>query len=187
MNLHKSIHQLLGQHLLESFDSKKFVDWAILCMKAGYESESLFILGGLDHASTQERAAYFWQALEELGIHINATTADISYGKFIASLVLNQELTPLQGLAAMTQIFHAPKCINKDHFFHFHEITIELDCMDHVGLPIGVPAKIPIDDLEPFLRKEFELFLVYEQLGKQRATQQYQFCHNWEILLNHTN
>jgi len=49
MNIKEETYKLLAQRLLTYFDCKKFVDWAMILLQNGYESESLIILAGLDN------------------------------------------------------------------------------------------------------------------------------------------
>lgn len=157
MNIQEEIYKTLGQKLLDEFDSKKLVDWAVRLLAHKYESESLFILAGLDYNSREEREHYFWRAIEELGIDLDKETSDISYGKYIAALVINNTITPEAGLNEMTNIYHATK--HKKCFLHFYEIEKEIGWIENVGYPPGIKPEIPIENLEEFLKKEFELFL----------------------------
>ncbi len=63
MNVKEETYKLLAQRLLTYFDSKKFVDWAMILLQNGYESESLIILAGLDNDTTEVREKYFWQTI----------------------------------------------------------------------------------------------------------------------------
>ena len=182
MTLETEIYQIIGQRLSNKFDSKIMVDWAVSKMLLNYESESLVILAGLDRESTEERAHYFWKSAEELGVDVKEETADISYGEYIAKSVLENKMTAEIGLKEMTKIYRSAKSNNKQKFLHFHEISLELGCMEHIGLPVGVEAKIPFEDLDNFLKKEFTLFLNHLKSGTERVYKENEFFHNWNKL-----
>lgn len=149
-------------------------------IESNYESESLLILAGLDFDLTEEREEYFWKAVKELEIDIEAENSDIEYGKFIANSVLKNELTPEIGLQEMTKIYRSTKTKNKDKFFHFNEIDEEIGWIENIGYPIGVKPKIPIENLDEFLRTEFELFLKHEKLETKRQFKENEYGHNRE-------
>ena len=184
MSLEIEIYQIISQRLLDEFDSIKMVKWAVDKLNSKYNSESLQILAGLDLESTEERENYFWNSVKELGFDIKEETSDLSYGKYIAKLVLNNELSSDQGLKEMTKIYNSNKSKNKMKFFHFNEIDLELSCMEHIGLPIGVKPKIPFGNMDDFLKKEFELFLKNDELGIEREYKENEFHYNWDKLLS---
>ena len=183
MSIENEIYQIIGQRLLDEFDSKQLVDWAVNKLEAKYDAESLWILAGLDSGSREEREDYFWKSLQELNIDINEENADISYGKFIARSVLKNQMPSYIGLKEMVKIYHSNKSRKKNKFFHFNEIALEVSCMENIGLPLGVEPKIPYEDMESFLRKEFESFLEHEKLGIERKVLKNEYHHNWDKLL----
>lgn len=181
MQIQEEIYQILGQKLSDGFDSEKLVDWAIKLLMSKYESESLWILAGLNSDSIEGIEKYFWDAIEELGIDLKKETSDVTYAKYVAKSVLINKIKPKDGLNEMIKIYRTTK--DKDKFNHFNEIELELSWMDNIGLPSGVAPKIPIDSLDEFLKNEFDLFLKYEELGVKRKFEPNQFHHNWEELL----
>ena len=72
MNIQDETYKILGQRLLDEFDSIKMVEWAVDAIKMGYDSESLIILAGLDFESTEERENYFWKSVKELNLNIKS-------------------------------------------------------------------------------------------------------------------
>ncbi|WP_207518340.1 hypothetical protein, partial [Flavobacterium psychrophilum] len=95
MSVKEETEILLAKILLSNFDSKNYVDWAISVIESGIESNSLFILAGLDDEDTEIREKYFRKVVEELKIEINYEDFALlqNYAKFIAEKVINGTLS----------------------------------------------------------------------------------------------
>lgn len=52
------------------FNYKKYIDWAIMLLEQGYDSDSICILAGLDDDDHEVQYKYFERSIEELNIEI---------------------------------------------------------------------------------------------------------------------
>lgn len=101
--------KVLGRCLLNSFDSKEYVDWAVKLGSLGYDSESMWILAGLDNESKEEREEYFWKAVKELDLSVSRPKKGnlIDYAVYVTNAVLQNFITSREGVNEMFEIFIA--------------------------------------------------------------------------------
>jgi len=158
----EEIYKLLAQRALSNFDSKKLIDWAIMLMNLGFDSESLIILAGLDSDTTEEREKYFWQIIDELGLDKNRTDYELfeSYSVYIAEEVVNKKITPMDGLKIMQDIVRSTDYCNK--YIQFYEIDEDLDYLNYENNTI-FNSGLTLKNADIFIIKEFELFLEAEK------------------------
>ncbi len=168
-------YKLLGQRVLSHFDSKKLIDWAIMLMGKGFNSESLIILAGLDSDTTEDREQYFWQAVDELGLDINKTDFELIdyYAIYVAESVLNQKIAPKDGLTIMQDIVRFTDYSKR--YIQFYEIEEDLDYLKYDNHTIFNP-KLTLKNADKFITREFELFLETEKYKIDDETRELAYC-----------
>jgi hypothetical protein len=178
MNLQEEIYRILGQRLLDEFNSIKLVEWAVNAMKMGYDSESLVILAGLDYESTEEREEYFWKSIKELNLDIQTEESELIsyYANYVACEVLNRSISPLSGLKKMNALCQTTEYDSK--YIQFYEISEDLDYLNYGSHPPIYNQGITKENTEQFIIREFELFLECEELGIDHETREMAFCNN---------
>lgn len=175
MNVREETYKLLAQRLLTFFDSKKMVDWAMILLQNGYESESLIILAGLDTDTTQEREKYFWQSISELQIDINVTDFELidNYAIYIAKSVVDKQINPYSGLEIMQDIVRESDYSKR--YIQFYELDEDIDYLKYDNRTI-FNTGLTLENKENFIRKEFELFLEAENLKITDETRELSYC-----------
>ena len=175
MNIKEETYKLLAQRLLTYFDSKKLVDWAMILLQNGYESESLIILAGLDSDSTEVREKYFWQSISELQLDINANDFELieNYAIYIAKSVIGNQLNPHSGLTVMQDIVRESDYSKR--FIQFFELDEDIDYLKYDNRTVFNPG-LTLENTESFIKKEFELFLEAERLKITDETRELSYC-----------
>lgn len=168
-------YKILAQRVLSHSDSKKLIDWAIILMGKGFDSESLIILAGLDSDTTEEREQYFWQAIDELGLDINRTDFELieNYAIYVAESVLNKKIAPRDGLTIMQDVVRSTDYSKK--YVQFYEIDEDLDYLkfdNHTIFNSGLTLK----NADRFITREFELFLETEKYKIDDKTRELAYC-----------
>lgn len=178
MNIQEETNKVLGQRLLDEFDSKKLVEWAVTAMQIGYDSESLVILAGLDYESTEEREEYFWKSIEELNLDIKREEPALinDYAIYVANAVLKGLISPKSGLKKMNDICRATEYDSK--YIQFYELDEDLDYLNYGEHPPIYNQGITKENADNFLIKEFEMFLECEELGIEKSVRETAFCNN---------
>lgn len=180
MNIQEETHEVLGQRLMDKFDSKKLVEWAVSTMQKGYDSESLVILAGLDYDSTEEREKYFWKSIKELNLDIKSEKTELinDYAKYVANAVLKGSISPRSGLQKMNDI-----CLTTGYdskYIQFYEIDEDLDYLNYGEHSPIYNQGITKENADNFIIKELELFLECEELGIEKSVRETAFCNNCE-------
>jgi hypothetical protein len=159
MDIREEACIVLGQMYLQEFDSKKMVEWAVHALQAGYDSESLAILAGLDYDTTEERIEYFWKSVQELNLDIQKEKFEYiqDYAVYVAKAVGQGLLSPESGLQKMLEICRAT---NYDApYISFYDLAEDLDLIKSgAHLPIFNPG-ITRENARDFIKKAFEAFL----------------------------
>jgi hypothetical protein len=157
MNVKEETYKLLAQRLLTYFDSKKFVDWAMILLQNGNESESLIILAGLDYDTTEVREKYFWQSISELQLEINATDFELieNYAIYVAKSVIDNQLNPHSGLAVMQDIVRESDYSKR--YIQFFELDEDIDCLKYDNRTIFNPG-LTLENKESFIKKNLSCF-----------------------------
>ncbi len=168
-------YKILAQKVLSHFDSKKLIDWAIMLMGKGFDSESLIILAGLDSDTTEEREQYFWQTIDELGFDLNRTDFELieNYAVYVAESVVNKKIAPMDGLTIMQDIVRSTDYSKK--YIQFYEIDEDLDYLkydNHTIFNTGLTLK----NADSFVTREFELFLETEKCKIDDKTRELAYC-----------
>ena len=180
MNLQEETYKILGQRLLDEFDSKKLVEWAVNAMKLGYDSKSLIILAGLDYESTEEREEFFWKSVEELNLNIKREASELinDYAKYVANAVVNMQLSPKIGLSKMYGICRSTDYDSK--YIQFYELDEDLDYLDYGQSTPIYNQGITKENADAFIFREFELFLEFEALDIEKELRKKAFCNKCE-------
>jgi TRAP-type uncharacterized transport system, periplasmic component len=175
MDIKEETHKLLAIRLLTFFDSKKFVDWAMILLQNGYESESLVILAGLDNDTTEEREKYFWQSIDELQLDIIKDDFELisNYAIYIAKAVMDNQLNPISGLEVMQSIVQGSGYSKR--FIPFYEIEEDLDYLKYDNMTI-FNSGLTLENVENVIKKEFELFLEAERLKITDEVRESSYC-----------
>lgn len=181
MNVKEETYKLLAQRLFTHFESKKMIEWAILLMQNGYESESLIILAGLDSDTTEEREKYFWQSVSELKLDINISDFELIdiYAIYIAKSVVDQQMNSYTGLSVMQDIVR--KTDYSKRYIQFYELEEDLDYLKYDNRAI-FNSELSLANAEDFIKKEFELFLEAERLKIDDETREMSFCQKCNII-----
>lgn len=163
MNIQEETYLILAQRLLDQFDSKKLVEWAEHAMKSGYDSDSLIILAGLYYESTEEREAYFWKAVEELNLNIKKEASALisDYAKYVATAVVNMQLSPKSGLSKMCNICRSTGYDSK--YIQFYELEEDMDSFNYEEYTPVFNQGITKENADEFTIRAFELFLEYQE------------------------
>ncbi|QCK16105.1 hypothetical protein [Mangrovivirga cuniculi] len=168
-------YKILAQRVLSHFDSKKLIDWAIMLMGKGFDSESLIILAGLDSDTTEEREQYFWQTIDELGFDINRTDFELieNYAVYVAESVVNKKIAPMDGLTIMQDIVRSTDYSKK--YVQFYEIDEDLDYLKYDNHTI-FNSGLTLKNADSFIIREFELFLETEKYNIDDKTRELAYC-----------
>ncbi len=168
-------NKILAQRILSYFDSKKLIDWAVMLMSKGFDSESLVILAGLDYDTTEEREKYFWQTIDELGLDIYRTDFELieSYAIYVAELVVNKKITPIEGLKLMQDIVR--KTDYSKRYIQFYEIDEDLEYLHYDNHTI-FSSELTLNNVDSFITREFELFLEAEKYKIDEETRELAYC-----------
>lgn len=168
-------YKILAQRLFSYFDSKKLIDWAIMMMENGYDSESLIILAGLDNESTEEREQYFWQTIDELNLDVNKSDFDLidNYAEYVAESVVNKKIAPKDGLSIMQEIVRSTDYSSK--YVQFYELDEDLDYLKYDNRTI-FNSGLTLKNADSFITREFELFLDTEKHKIDKNIRESAYC-----------
>lgn len=181
MNAQEETYKLLAQRLFSYFDSKKLVDWAVIMLENGYDSESLIILAGLDSDSTVLREQYFWQAIEELKLDKSKSDIELidDYAVYIAESVLCKKIDPKNGLLIMQEIVRATDYSNR--YIPFYQLDEDLEYLKYDNRTI-FNSGLSIENAETFIIKEFELFLDAKKLKIDNTLCESAYCNKCGLI-----
>lgn len=175
LNIQEETYKLLSQRLFSYFDSKKLVDWALMMMENGCDSNSLIILAGLDNDSTEVREQYFWQTIDELKLDVNKSDFDLidHYAIYIGESVVNKKIAPKDGLSIMQEIVRTTYYSSK--YIQFYELDEDLDYLKYDNRTI-FNSELSLENADKFIIKEFELFLETEKLKIDDTIRESAYC-----------
>lgn len=143
MDLDRLTYDFIGRKLLDDYDSRILVDWALAMMSCGIENENVLILAGLENAEVSEREHYFWRAVGELGIGLKNDPQSILhfFAKHYAADVLSGKYDFFDGIREMYAV-----SIMSDHAETFRELNQlfwEMNAISYDG-PVREPLPIHI-------------------------------------------
>lgn len=175
MNVQEETYKLLAQRLFSYFDSKKLVDWAVMMIENGFDSDSLIILAGLDNDLTEVREKYFWQTIDELKLDVNKSDFDLidHYAIYIAESVVNKKIAPKDGLSIIQEIVRTTNYSTK--YIQFYELDEDLDYLKYDNRTI-FNSGLSLGNADKFIIDEFELFLETEKLKIDDTIRQSTYC-----------
>lgn len=162
MEIEKLTLPILGKKLLPNFDSKEFVEWAVTVLGSGKNSESLSILAGLDHDSQEIREKYFLKTIDELKINIGKSDIQLieNYVFHLSNQVISGNISPREGLKIMQDVVVATDYSSK--YIQFFDVDEDLSHLTYSGRTL-FNSNLHENNIEEFIRKEFELFLLLEK------------------------
>jgi hypothetical protein len=158
MDPQDELNKVLAQRIFYTFDSKTLVDWAVMMMHNGLESESLIILAGLDKESTEEREQYFLRTIKDLNLDNSKSEIDLLnyYASYVAESVIHKKIKPLDGLTLMYNIVLATDY--SDKYIQFSYIYEDLNYLQNYQ-PAIFSSGLSLENKESYILKEFELLL----------------------------
>ena len=175
VNIQEETYRILGERLITNFNSKKLVDWALMLVENGYESENLIILAGLYNDSTEEIEKYFWKTIEDLKINTNKPDEELIeiYALQLVEDVIAGRINPLNGLALMQDVIQATDYSNR--FVQFYDLDEDLDYLQYEGKPL-YNSGLNSNNKEEFVLEEFKIFLEMENLQIESDIREKSYC-----------
>ena len=179
MNIIDEAYELLSRRILEDIDSKGFVSWALNVAKKGYDSESLWILAGLDNENSEVIEEYFWKTVHELNLEIENNIDEDTlnwYATYIAHKVVVDDIDLDEAIGIMYQI-----CLFTDYderYVPFYELKEDLDCLEYSDISPIFNSKITKENANSFIVKEFDLFLECKKLGITKGIYESAYCND---------
>ena len=164
MDLSTSLLHLQARRQLQNFDAQELVDWAVAALVAGYETEHLVMLAGMDRDSREEKEAYFERAVQELSIPLPA--ADDSTLRAYASHLAQAGAQGTIGYRdALNQLLEIYRLLDYEpRYLRLFELGEDLLSMD-AGYPSFYSAQLSPENAEQIVRETFAHFLAGEALG----------------------
>lgn len=157
MDASKLTYKILGQKLLNWYNSKVLVDWAVALMQNGFDSESLVILAGLDNSDTEEREKYFWKSVQELNINVDKKEIDLIgfYVDYLVDEVLAGNVPPKFALKQMCDV--VIKTDYNPKYMDFYMLDVEIDSIEYDGNRIFA-SDLNKKNTDEYILNEFKLF-----------------------------
>ncbi|RKD91655.1 hypothetical protein [Mangrovibacterium diazotrophicum] len=182
MNVQEETYRLLAEKLVTAIDSKRYVDWAVSLLVAGLESESLIILAGLDNYPTEEREKYFWQSVNELNLDFKKSDFELieDYSIYTAQKVLSGELNELKALKILNEVWIASDYNPK--YRQFGDLLEDVDYLEYEGTTI-FNSGLNKNNIEKFVKTEFELFLKAEELKLDNEIREKSICDKCDLIV----
>ena len=171
-------HVILGKQLICDLNSKDFVDWAVTIMQQGYESDSLFILAGLDNERTEVREKYFYDSVRDLKIDINKTNQDLI--KIYAKSV-NNEIDIEDAFRKMCTI--ARETDYDRRYIGFYIIEEDLECLEYTNRTCFT-TDLTLDNYKEYIKNEFQIFLEMFEVTIPDSEKGKYYCTDCESLIS---
>lgn len=175
MTLEELTLEIYAERALRYFESKHLVTWAINVLTLGYESENLYILGGLDNASTEEREIYFWKSIADLKLNIEKSEADLmeNYALTIAKKAISEEVSIEYAFSQMRKIVSASGYNYR--YITFYEIDEDMDYLNYNNSPLYNPG-LTLENSKEFILEEMKIFVEMEGLNISREQRHKCYC-----------
>lgn len=175
-------HVILGKQLICDFDSKDFVDWAVTIMQQGYESDSLFILAGLDNERTEVREKYFYDSVRDLKIDINKTNQELIeiYAKSVAGKAVNNEIDIEDAFRKMCTI--ACETDYDRRYIGFYIIEEDLECLEYANRT-SFTTDLTLVNYKEYIKNEFQIFLEMFEITIPDSERGKYYCTDCESLI----
>jgi RNase P subunit RPR2 len=177
MDIQEITYRLLAEKNLTYFDSQKYVDWAVVLLENGFDSESLIILAGLDSYPTEEKEKYFWESIRELNIKIEKNDSELieHYANFIVNQVIEDRVNPMVGLSKMLDVVRATDYSSK--YIQFELLDEDIDYLNYSQTTI-FNTGLTLDNKEEFVKEEFQLFSEMNRLQIDESLREKSYCLN---------
>lgn len=163
MTLEELALEIYAERALTYFESKLLVAWAVNVLKLGYESDNLYILAGLDYASTEEREIYFWKSIADLKLNIEKSEEDLmrNYALTIAKKAIRKEVSIDYAFSQMLKIVSASAYNNK--YMAFYEIDEDLDYLRYSNSTL-YNTGLTLENSKEFILEKMKIFVEMEDL-----------------------
>lgn len=128
LDLQTETNLLLAKQIINGFsDSSDIIDWALLLMENGYDSENLYILAGLEAKYVWTIDNYFKKTIEDLNIESNIekqTLLDFYLIYYIKAAIENPNILDETVFSLSGVIYDTSYYQNKhlDFFFLYDEL-----------------------------------------------------------------
>lgn len=134
-----------------------YVSFALYLLDRNIESESTYILAGLEKEQASVKRRYFQKVLEELHIDLGQDeNFNQTYIKSVARSVIAGKLDPLSGLEMLKKIFSQGNC--DPYIMHFMELSDAIELLDDGYTLIKGMNK---QNMHLYIKQVFESFLEY--------------------------
>jgi len=132
LSLQEELDLILANQFISGFpDNKKCIDWAISLMQRGYDSESLYILAGLDYYEWYNIEKYFECVCMDLNLNIE-TEESLLIKKYIKYTILdaiNKKVDPEVSLGLLSNFYW--KYYDKEEYSFFYFLSLEVDLAEY--------------------------------------------------------
>ncbi len=183
MTLEELTLEIYAERALTYFDSKHLVTWAINILTLGYESNNLYILAGLDNASTEEREIYFWKSIADLKLNTEESEEDIieNYALNIAKKAIRKEVSIEYAFEQMLKIVSASEYDYR--YIAFYEIDEDLDYLKYDNSTL-LNNGLTLENSKEFILEEMKIFVEMESLKIPRELRGKCYCETCKNLTN---
>ena len=164
MDLPTTLLHLQARRQLPGFDGQELVDWAVAALVAGYETEHLVMLAGMDGYPAEEKWAYFYRSVAELELELPPAdrTALYAYAIRLAEDVVAGRVTWRAGIGRIMEINGAAE--HDERYSLFVELEDNLDSLEKGYENYNVPG-FTLGTAPEMIREAFSQFLAGETLG----------------------
>lgn len=183
MTLEELTLEIYAKRALTYFESKNLVVWAVNVLTLGYESDNLYILAGLDNASTEEREIYFWRSIADLKLNIEKSEEHEieKYAVNIAKKAIRKEVSIEYAFGQMLKIVSASEYDYR--YIAFYEIEEDLDYLKYDN-SILFNNGLTLENSKEFILEEMKIFVEMEDLKIPRQERNRCYCETCENLTN---
>lgn len=180
MTLEELTLEIYAERALTYFESKHLVAWAVNVLTLGYESDNLYVLAGLDYASTEEREIYFWKSIADLKLDIEKSEEDLieNYALTIAKKAIRKEINIDYAFSQMLKIVSASEYNYR--YIAFYEIDEDLNYLRYSNSTL-YNTELTLENSKEFILEEMKIFVEMEELNifpEERAKWYCETCKN---------
>ncbi|MBK5720346.1 hypothetical protein JGH11_05635 [Dysgonomonas sp. Marseille-P4677] len=164
----------MADEIVNGFNNTRYIECAIKLLENNYNTESLYILAGLDCEDSLVLKKYFEKVLSELDVvpeTDNEKLINIFALKTVRD-VIDCRMTPDEGLANMVKIANLDY-LNK--YIEFIYISDDIYSIEHGGTPYYFP-ELSTDKIDELIKNEFFIFYEAERKGIYEKVKNYIYC-----------
>jgi hypothetical protein len=174
-DLQKETYLLLAERAINYFDCTKYVDWAITALENGYESESLFVIAGLDREYKEVVDSYFKLAVQELNLKIDFEDSIIldTYAKHIMQELIDKSIDAEKGLTILVKIYEVSNYDKR--YSAFSNLDYDIGYLGYDEYSI-YNSRITLDNKTEYIIDECKLFLEYQDMKISDEITKYAYC-----------